>query len=91
MAEERGGGDMMTGKQTASREIRTAQAVREDAGRYLRARLILNDLREKHLAGKITYDECKALRARTIAGDVDGAVKGLAMLLRKRELEGMGL
>lgn len=67
--------------------------VREDAGRYLRARLILNDLREKHLAGKIkiTYDECKALRARAIAGDVDGAVKGLAMLLRRRELEGMGL
>ena len=74
-----------------SREIRTAQAVREDAGRYLRARLILNDLREKHLAGKITYDECKALRARAIEGDVDGAVKGLAILLRKRELEGMGL
>ena len=74
-----------------SREIRTAEAVREDAGRYLRARLILNDLREKHLAGKITYDECKALRVRAIEGDVDGAVKGLAILLRKRELERMGL
>lgn len=81
----------MTGKQPVSRENRTVQAVRDDAGRYLRARLILNDLPEKHLAGKITYDECKALMARAIEGDVDGAVKGLAMLLRKRELEGMGL
>lgn len=81
----------MTGKQPVSREIKTAEAVREDASRYLRARLILNDLREKHLVGKITYDECKALRARAIEGDVDGAVKGLAILLRKRELEGMGL
>lgn len=81
----------MTGKQPASWEIRTAKDVREDAGRYLRARLILNDLREKHLAGKITYDECKALRARAIEGDVDGAVKGLALLLRKRELERIGL
>lgn len=81
----------MTGKQPASWEIRTAKDVREDAGRYLRARLILNDLREKHLAWKITYDECKALRARAIEGDVDGAVKGLALLLRKRELERIGL
>lgn len=73
----------------AARNLR--QSVATDAGRYLRARLILNDLKEKHLAGKITYDECKALRVRAIEGDVDGAMKGLAMLLRMRELEGMGL
>lgn len=57
-----------------SREIRTAEAVREDAGRYLRARLILNDLREKHMAG-----------------DIDGAVKGLARVLRQNEAERMGM
>lgn len=81
----------MTGKQPMNREIKTAQAVREDAGRYLRARLILNDLREKHLAGKISYERCKALRAQALEGDVDGAVKGLAKALRDRDVEGMGL
>ena len=74
-----------------SREIRTAQAEREDAGRYLRARLILNDLREKHLAGKITWQQYSTMRGQALAGDVDGAVKGLAKVLRDRAVEGMGL
>ena len=74
-----------------SREIRTAEAVREDAGRYLRARLILNDLREKHLAGKITFQQYSTMRGQALAGDVDGAVKGLAKVLRDRTVEGMGL
>lgn len=74
-----------------SREIRTAEAVREDAGRYLRARLILNDLREKHLAGKITWQQYSTMRGQALAGDVDGAVKGLAKVLRDREMERMGL
>lgn len=81
----------MERKQPVSREIKTAQAVREDAGRYLRARLILNDLREKHLAGKITWQQYSTMRGQALAGDVDGAVKGLAKVLRDREMEGMGL
>ena len=74
-----------------SREIGTTQAVREDAGRYLRARLILNDLREKHQAGKITWQQYSTMRGQALAGDVDGAVKGLAKVLRDREMERMGL
>ena len=81
----------MTEKQPVSREIRTAEAVREDAGRYLRARLILNDLREKHMAGKITFQQYSTMRGQALAGDVDGAVKGLAKVLRDRDVEGMGL
>ena len=81
----------MERKQPVSREIKTAQAVREDAGRYLRARVILNDLREKHLARKITWQQYSTMRGQALAGDVDGAVKGLAKVLRDREMEGMGL
>lgn len=81
----------MTGKQPAGREIRTAKDVRKDAGRYLRARLILNDLREKHLAGKITFQQYSTMRGQALAGDVDGAVKGLAKVLRDRAVEEMGL
>lgn len=81
----------MTAKQPASREIKTAEAVREDAGRYLKARLILNDLREKHMAGKITFQQYSTMRGQALAGDVEGAVKGLAKVLRDRAVEEMEL
>ena len=71
-------------RRLAERDDRDAMDVREDASRYLRARLILNDLREKHMAGKITWQQYSAMRGQALAGDVDGAVKGLALVLRKR-------
>lgn len=58
--------------------------VREDAGRYLRARLILSNLRDELRNGKITWQQYSTLRGQALAGDVDGAVKGLAKLLSKR-------
>jgi len=81
----------MTQKQSVSREIKTAEAVREDAGRYLRARQILRELRGRRVSGEITAQQYRTIRGQALAGDVDGAVKGLAKVLRKRELEGMGL
>ena len=63
---------------------RDAMDVREDASRYLRARLILNDLREKHMAGKITWQQYSTMRGQALSGDIDGAVKGLARVLRQR-------
>ena len=73
-----------------SREIRTAQAVREDAGRYLRARQILHELRGRHMYGEITFQQYRTLRGQAISGDVSGAVKGLAKVLRENEAERMG-
>lgn len=70
---------------------RRDRSVLEDAGRYLRARLILNDLREKYLAGKITFQQYSTLRGQALAGDVDGAVKGLARVLRQNEVERLRL
>lgn len=74
-----------------SREIRTAQAVREDAGRYLRAHRILTELKMEYRRRKITFQQYSTMRGQALAGDVDGAVKGLAKVLRDREMEGTGL
>ncbi len=78
-------------RRLAERDDRDAMDVREDASRYLRARLILNDLREKHMAGKITWPQYSTMRGQALAGDVDGAVKGLARVLRQNEAERMGM
>ena len=69
-------------------EKRQEMDVREDASRYLKARLILNDLRDKMRSGKISWQQYSTLRGQALAGDVDGAVKGLGrVLLRTAEGE----
>ena len=75
-------------RRTAGIERRQEMDAREDASRYLRARLILSDLREKLRFGKITWQQYSTLRGQALAGDVDGAVKGLGrVLLRNSEGE----
>ena len=69
---------------TAERDERDAFDVRLDASRYLKARLILNDLRDKMRSGNISWQQYSTLRGQALAGDVDGAVKGLATVLRQR-------
>ena len=60
--------------------------VPEDAGRYLRARSVLEVLRDRYKRKIITQQEMKTLRGQAINGDIDGAVKGLAKIeARKRE------
>ena len=63
------------------------RTVREDAGRYLRANVILPELREKYLKRRITWQQYKTLRGQALAGDIDGAVKGLARIMRTQERE----
>lgn len=58
--------------------------VPEDAGNYLRARGILADLRSKRLNGRISFEDYKALKAMAVAGDIDGATKGLAAILARQ-------
>ena len=69
---------------TAERDERDALDVRSDASRYLRARLILNDLKEKYTQGKINWRQYSTMRGQALAGDIDGAVKGLARVLREK-------
>ena len=75
-------------RRAAGIERRQEMDAREDASRYLKARLILSDLREKLRFGKITWQQYSTLRGQALAGDVDGAVKGLGrVLLRNAEGE----
>ena len=75
-------------RRAAGIERRQEMDAREDASRDLRARLILSDLREKLRFGKITWQQYSTLRGQALAGDVDGAVKGLGrVLLRNSEGE----
>lgn len=71
-------------RKIAEMEARDVMDVREDASRYLRARLILSDLREKYTQGKINWHQYSTMRGQALAGDIDGAVKGLARVLRER-------
>ena len=59
--------------------------VAEDAGRYLRAHRLLTEIRKKYLAGRITFQEYRTVRGQAVAGDVDGAMKGLARIEGRRD------
>lgn len=54
--------------------------VPEDAARFLKARLILAELRGEHRAGRIDIQQYRTLRGQALAGDIDGAVRGLARI-----------
>ena len=77
----------MTERQPASREMRTAKAVRDDAMKYLHAHYVLTELREMYRKRRITAKEYKSLREHAIAGDIDGAVKNLAKIMAGEGLE----
>ena len=74
-------------RRAAGIEMRQEMDAREDASRYLRARLILSDLREKLRFGKITWQQYSTLRRQALAGNVDGAVKGLGRVLLRNSKE----
>ena len=75
-------------KAEAERRVRNPRpSVATDAGRYLRANVILPELREKYLKRRITWQQYKTLRGQALAGDIDGAVNGLARIMRTQERE----
>lgn len=57
--------------------------VKADAGRYLRAHRVLTELRSRYLKGQITPQQYRTIRGQAVAGDVDGATKGLARIVRE--------
>lgn len=60
----------------------TAAEVRYDAGRYLRAKNLLDELRKcREWIGTEKYEE---LRTQALTGDVDGATKALGVLMNSR-------
>lgn len=72
-------------KEMAEAEQLRDLTVPEDAGRYLRAHRFLTELRGKYLKGLISGQQYRTLRGQAIAGDIDGATKGLARVLRQNE------
>lgn len=64
-------------------ELERDRTVPEDAARFLRARIVLDELRKEYRRGRIDMQQFKTLRGQALAGDVGGAVKGLAKLLRR--------
>lgn len=60
-----------------------ANAVRADANKYMRIRLILDEFRHQYRKRRITAPQYKTLRGQAIKGDVDGAIKGLCTILER--------
>lgn len=58
------------------------QTVRKDANQYMKNRDIFKALRKAYDRGMIDKQQLLTLRGQLKAGDVDGAVKGLARLTR---------
>ena len=56
--------------------------VREEASRYLQARPFLRDL--KAAAPYLDRQQVLTLRGQALGGDVNGAAKGLAKIMRRR-------
>ena len=60
----------------------SAAEVRYDAGRYLRAKNLLDELRKcRKWIGAEKFEE---LRTQALDGDVDGATKALGVLMNSR-------
>lgn len=57
--------------------------VREDAMRYLRAHKVLTELRYEFRRNTITRQQYRTLRGQAVAGDLDGALKGLARIMAR--------
>ena len=55
---------------------------RAKAERYMRARWVLRDLKGAYQRKEITPQQYRTIRGQAVAGDVDGAVKGLAQIVR---------
>ena len=59
-----------------------AAAAEVEAMRYMRARGILKEFKTAHVRRLINWQQYKALREKAVGGDVDGATRELAKLLR---------
>ena len=66
----------------AKQQAQDPITIREEAGRYQRAKVILDALRRNQRL--LTPQEYKTIRGQALAGDVEGANKGLKRLIGER-------
>ena len=58
--------------------------VRDEASIYLQNRQFFIELRDRAIKGQITREQLLALRGQALAGDAEGAKRGLGKILRER-------
>lgn len=58
------------------------KAIRDEASTYLRNRMLLTEIKHAYINGYIDRQEMLTLRGQALNGDRDGAIKGLARLMR---------
>ena len=66
----------------------TNPTLREEAARYVTAHAILTELRNNYRKRRITPQQYKTIRGQAIAGDLDGAIKGLGRVLCENAAKG---
>lgn len=66
-------------KKAREKTLPDQRAIRQDASRYLKAQAFLKTL--YRMRGIVSRQEMKTLRGQAIAGDLDGAEKGLYTIL----------
>ena len=64
-------------------KMEDVREVRRDASYYVRNRRVFDDIRMAYMRGDIDKQQLLTLRGQVKAGDADGAVKGLAKLVRR--------
>ena len=60
---------------------KTEAEIQSEAARFVRAKPVLDELRSYYRAGRLTMQQFRTLRGQALAGDRDGAIKGLGRLL----------
>ena len=69
-------------KENIEQPLMTTAQVQEEAKHYTVNRKIYDELRKAYLDDRITQEQLKQLRDMVKAGDADGAVKGLAVMMK---------
>ncbi len=69
-------------KENIEKPLMTTAQVQEEAKHYIVNRKIYDELRKAYLDDRITQEQLKQLRDMVKAGDADGAVKGLAVMMK---------
>lgn len=64
-------------------EMERKKRIADGSERYVRANLFLNVLKKYYRHEMITWQQYSMIRGQAIAGDIDGAMKGLERLMKE--------
>ena len=64
-------------------EMERKKRIADGSEKYVRANSFLNVLKKYYRHGMITWQQYSTIRGQAIAGDIDGAMKGLERLMKE--------